>query len=65
MRAAVIFAHNMDESGDALFINQFTSLANSFGKPILLYDIRSKGSEAYLNLAKEIISHERKAESAG
>jgi len=37
--------------------------APSFGKPIMLYDIRSKGSESYLNLAREIISHERKAES--
>jgi chromosome partitioning protein len=29
--------------------------APSFGKPIILYDIRSKGSEAYVNLAKEFI----------
>lgn len=27
----------------------------SFGKPIILYDIESKGSEAYLSLAKELI----------
>src|SRR5215212_1169097 len=27
--------------------------APSFGKPIILYDIRSRGSEAYVNLAKE------------
>jgi len=27
----------------------------SHGKPIILYDIASKGSEAYLSLAKEII----------
>jgi len=32
------------------------SECSSFGKPILLYDIDSKGSIAYLNLAKEIIS---------
>ncbi len=31
----------------------------SFGKPIILYDIESKGSEAYLALAKEIIIRER------
>lgn len=31
----------------------------SFGKPIILYDIESKGSEAYLGLAKEIIIKER------
>jgi len=29
--------------------------APSFGKPIILYDIRSKGSEAYVSLAKEFI----------
>ena len=27
----------------------------SFGKPIILYDINSKGSEAYLSLAREVI----------
>ncbi len=32
----------------------------SHGKPIILYDITSKGSEAYLNLAKEIIVKERR-----
>jgi len=31
----------------------------SFGKPIILYDIESKGSEAYLSLAKEIILKDR------
>lgn len=29
-----------------------------FGKPIILYKIDSKGSEAYLSLAREVISHE-------
>jgi cellulose biosynthesis protein BcsQ len=27
----------------------------SFGKPIILYDIKSTGSEAYLSLAREVI----------
>lgn len=31
----------------------------SYGKPIILYDIESKGSEAYLSLAKELILKER------
>lgn len=31
----------------------------SFGKPIILYDIESKGSQAYLSLAKELILKER------
>jgi len=34
--------------------------APSFGKPALLYDIRSKGSESYIRLAKEILSYEKK-----
>jgi chromosome partitioning protein len=34
--------------------------APSFGKPILLYDIRSKGAESYINLAREILNHEKK-----
>lgn len=29
--------------------------ATSYGKPIILYDIRSKGSQSYLELAREII----------
>ena len=31
----------------------------SFGKPIVLYDIESKGSEAYLQLAKELLIKDR------
>ena len=31
----------------------------SFGKPIILYDIGSRGSEAYMALAKELILRER------
>ncbi len=32
--------------------------APSYGKPIILYDIRSRGAESYMQLAKEIISHD-------
>jgi chromosome partitioning protein len=39
--------------------------APSFGKPILLYDIRSKGAEAYLDLAKELMAHEEKGVGQG
>lgn len=40
--------------------------APSFGKPVALYDIRSRGAEAYLNLAREVVArssrgNERKA----
>ena len=31
--------------------------APSFGKPILLYDPRSRGAESYFQLSKEILSH--------
>lgn len=34
--------------------------APSFGKPIVLYDIRSKGAESYIALAKELLNHEKK-----
>lgn len=32
--------------------------APSFGKPVLLYDIKSRGAQAYLNLAQEVISRQ-------
>jgi chromosome partitioning protein len=35
--------------------------APSFGKPILLYDVRSKGAESYIKLAKEILGNEQGA----
>ena len=34
--------------------------APSYGQPIFLYDIRSKGAEAYFTLAKEFLKHEAK-----
>lgn len=39
--------------------------APSFGKPILVYDIRSKGAEAYLELAKELMGNEAKGAGQG
>ena len=35
--------------------------APSYGKPIILYDIRSRGAESYLELAKEVMSHGTKS----
>jgi chromosome partitioning protein len=35
--------------------------APSHGKPVLLYDVKSKGAECYLQLAKEIIANEQRA----
>ena len=39
--------------------------APSHGQPILLYDIKSKGAEAYIRLAKEIIHGTEKSTGAG
>ena len=40
--------------------------APSHGKPALLYDVRSRGAESYIRLAKEIIAHYfAQAEGAG
>ena len=39
--------------------------APSHGKPIFLYDIRSRGAEAYLNLAKEFLEHEAQGVGEG
>jgi chromosome partitioning protein len=40
------------------------SECSSFGKPILLYDVDSKGCLAYLNLAKEVLTRNQPKESA-
>ena len=37
--------------------------APSFGKPVMLYDVRSKGAESYIQLAKEILSHGKQERS--
>jgi chromosome partitioning protein len=39
--------------------------APSYGKPIILYDIRSKGAESYLQLAKEVMAHDKKSSRQG
>jgi chromosome partitioning protein len=39
------------------------SEAPSFGQPVILYDVRSKGAECYFAFAEEIIAHDQ--ESAG
>jgi len=35
--------------------------APSFGKPIIFYDVRSRGAESYIQLAKEVLANEQKA----
>jgi chromosome partitioning protein len=39
--------------------------APSFGKPIILYDIHSKGAEGYIQLAREVIQNAEKRTGAG
>jgi len=39
--------------------------APSYGKPVILYDIRSKGAESYLQLAKELTSYDEKSVGSG
>ena len=34
--------------------------APSYGKPILMYDPRSKGAESYIKLAKEILENDQR-----
>jgi chromosome partitioning protein len=58
--AADVRAH----MGDAVYEtiiprNVRVSEAPSYGKPVLLYDFNSSGSQAYLKLAAEIIQRER------
>ena len=37
--------------------NVRVSEAPSHGKPVLLYDIRSRGAQSYLELAKEVLTN--------
>ena len=39
--------------------NVRVSEAPSFGKPVLIYDLKCAGSQAYLKLAKEVVARER------
>jgi chromosome partitioning protein len=39
--------------------------APSYGKPIIIYDIKSKGAESYIQLAKEIMAHDKKSIGQG
>lgn len=44
--------------------NVRVSEAPSYGKPVLLYDLKCVGSQAYLRLASEVIQRERAARAA-
>jgi chromosome partitioning protein len=44
--------------------NVRVSEAPSYGKPVLLYDLKCAGSQAYLKLASEVIHRERRSDAA-
>jgi chromosome partitioning protein len=44
--------------------NVRVSEAPSFGKPALIYDLKCAGSQAYLNLAREVVRRERRRTEA-
>jgi chromosome partitioning protein len=48
-----------------VFRNVRLAEAPSFGKPIIFYDIHSKGAEAYTQLAKEVIANAEKRAGTG
>jgi len=44
--------------------NVRVSEAPSYGKPAILYDLKCSGSQAYLQLASEVIRRERRLRAA-
>ncbi|MBC6983348.1 AAA family ATPase [Caulobacter sp. 17J80-11] len=63
--AADVRAHFGDKVYDSVIPrNVRVSEAPSFGKPALIYDLKCAGSQAYLKLAKEVVTRERKRRAA-
>ena len=59
--AADVRAHFGDKVYEAVIPrNVRVSEAPSFGKPVLIYDLKCTGSQAYLRLAKEVVGRERR-----
>ncbi|MEM7568084.1 MAG: ParA family protein, partial [Pseudomonadota bacterium] len=64
--SAQVVADVREHMGEAVYEtmiprNVRVSEAPSHGKPVLLYDLKSSGAQAYLRLASEVISRERGA----
>jgi chromosome partitioning protein len=58
--AADVRAHFGDKVYDTVIPrNVRVSEAPSFGKPVLVYDLKCAGSQAYLKLAREVVGRER------
>jgi len=63
--ASDVRAHFGDKVYDAVIPrNVRVSEAPSFGKPALIYDLKCAGSQAYLKLAREVVSRERARRAA-
>ncbi len=63
--AADVRAHFGDKVYETVIPrNVRVSEAPSFGKPVLIYDLKCAGSQAYLRLASELIGRERRAAAA-
>ena len=59
--AADVRGHFGDKVYEAVIPrNVRVSEAPSFGKPVLIYDLKCSGSQAYLRLAKEVVGRERR-----
>lgn len=57
---ADVRAHFGDKVYDSVIPrNVRVSEAPSFGKPVLIYDLKCAGSQAYLRLAREVVARER------
>ena len=63
--AADVRAHFGDKVYETIIPrNVRVSEAPSFGKPVLIYDLKCLGSQAYLRLAKELVGRERRRRAA-
>lgn len=59
--AADVRSHFGDKVYEAVIPrNVRVSEAPSFGKPVLIYDLKCSGSQAYLRLAREVVGRERR-----
>ena len=59
--AADVRSHFGDKVYEAVIPrNVRVAEAPSFGKPVLIYDLKCTGSQAYLKLAKEVVGRERR-----
>jgi chromosome partitioning protein len=59
--AADVRAHFGDKVYDTVIPrNVRVSEAPSFGKPVLIYDLKCSGSQAYMKLAREVVARERR-----